>query len=220
MASTSFDLSHLPAPVLQERGNDRYIAYFWNPLPAKVDQFITSTPEIVRSWKTDCPVQKSDLAYAQIDHWNAQGKVQTGEMIVNVDVIEDVGKIFGQLYGAQYPIEKMQLIDCYDADDDRSMENNNTSAFCSRAITDQPGKFSVHSYGRAIDVNPRENPYIRQREDGSFAVYPQNTPQEFIENPKIRKGEVCQRAFESHGWRWGGDWTNPKDFQHFEKVVQ
>lgn len=218
MSSASFNLADLPTPMLQAHGTDRYTAYFWNPLPAEVDQFITSTSEIVRSWKPDCPVQKKDLTYAQIDHWNAQGKVQTGEMVINADVVEDVGEIFRQLYEAQYPIEKMRLIDCYDADDDRSMEDNNSSAFCSRAITDKPGKFSVHSYGRAIDINPRENPYIRKREDGSCAIYPKNTPQEFIERPKIQKGDVCQSAFESYGWRWGAEWTNPKDFQHFEKV--
>lgn len=215
MNSMSFDPASLPTPNLQCGG-----AYVWSPLPNKVDIFITSTSEIVKSWKPDCPVQKSNLAYVHIDHWDAQEKIKTGEMVVHVDVVKDVGEIFGRLFQVKYPIEKMRLVDCYDADDDRSMEDNNTSAFCSRAITDRPGKFSVHSYGRAIDINPLQNPYIRMKEDGSSVVYPKNTPQKFIANPTIQKGDICQSIFESYGWAWGGDWNNPKDYQHFQKTSE
>lgn len=208
-----------PPPALQET-RAQYTAYFWHPLPKEVDLFITSTPEMVRSWKPDCPAPKNSLAYAQINHWDFNKTIQIGEMVINLDVVKDVGEIFEELFTSQYSIEKMRLIDCYDADDDRSMEDNNSSAFCSRAVTDRPGKFSIHSYGRAIDINPRRNPYIRARDDGSRAIYPKNTPEEFIAQSEIQKGDVCQSAFENHGWNWGGTWKNPKDFQHFQKIIE
>ena len=34
---------------------------------------------------------------------------------------------------------------------------------------------------------------------------------------KIERGDLCYNLFISHGFEWGGDWPDRKDYQHFEK---
>ena len=57
------------------------------------------------------------------------GQTKEGELVVNKAIAEDVLAIFRQLYEAEYPIEKVRLVDEYDADDEASMSDNNSSAF-------------------------------------------------------------------------------------------
>ena len=64
------------------------------------------------------------------------------------------------LYRLRFPIRQMRLVDAYGADDHRSMDADNTSAFNCRFVAGSPGVWSEHAYGRAIDVNPVENPYV------------------------------------------------------------
>ncbi len=138
-------------------------------------------------------------------------------MVVNQDVVADVIAIFGELYQLRYPIAKMQTVNRYPgAEDELSMEDNNTSAFNCRPLpgSDAP---SQHSYGRAIDVNPLLNPYI----DGSGDLQPK-TASAYLDRSRtdpgiLHDGDLAVRAFTDRGWRWGGDWTSPKDYQHFEK---
>ena len=53
----------------------------------------------------------------------------------------------------------MQLVDAYGGNDFRSIEADNTSAFNCRFV-DGTTRWSNHAFGRAIDVNPLENPYV------------------------------------------------------------
>lgn len=63
----------------------------------------------------------------------------------------------------------MTLIDNYDADDERSMTANNTSAFCYRTVAGST-KLSTHSRGLAVDINPLYNPYVKSKTDGTLLV--------------------------------------------------
>ncbi|MCK9444470.1 MAG: M15 family metallopeptidase [Tissierellaceae bacterium] len=156
-----------------------------------------------------------DLAYIQISHWGFDEKVHIGELIVNAQVAEEVVEIFRELFAAKYPIEKMKLIDEYGADDNLSMMDNNSSAFCYREVAGSNGKLSKHSYGLAIDINPVQNPYIKKD-----IILP-SIGEEYLDRENFRtgmivEGDLCYDAFTSRGWTWGGKWNTLKDYQHFE----
>ena len=142
-----------------------------------------------------------------------------GELICHKTIADDLLAIFRELYQAKYPIERMVLVDEYDADDEASMRANNSSAFNFRYISGTK-TLSRHSRGMAIDINPLYNPYVRHR-GGRTLVEPANA-QAYVDRTKdfpykIVKGDLCYRLFKKYGFTWGGDWKNSKDYQHFEK---
>jgi len=135
-------------------------------------------------------------------------------------IADDLMEIFKALYQAKYPIEKMRLIDYYDGDDEASMRDNNSSCFNQRDIT-AGGRRSKHSFGLAVDINPRYNPYYKVKASGKVLVKPEGSV-EFLDRKatfpyKIEKGDLCYRLFKAHGFRWGGEWASSKDYQHFER---
>ena len=140
-------------------------------------------------------------------------------MICHKDIADDLLAIFQELYKAAYPIERMVLIDEYDADDEASMRANNTSAFNFRYASGMK-RLSSHSTGMAIDINPLYNPLVKHRE-GQTRVFP-TTAAAYMDRTKyfpykIEKGDLCYRLFKKYGFSWGGDWKSSKDYQHFEK---
>lgn len=172
------------------------------------------------SWKQECPVPLEDLRYLTISHWGYDGEEKIGHMVVHAKIADELLAIFHELYDANFPIECMELIDQYDADDDRSMAANNSSAFCCRAITNVPGTFSLHSYGIAIDINPLINPYVKGEQvlpEGGKAYLDRTQQYQGI----ITKSSdnACYRAFTKYGYEWGGDWTTRVDYQHFQKPI-
>ena len=172
-----------------------------------------------KSFKGDCTTRREDLRYLRVLHYNKVGEVLQGELICHKDIADDLLAIFRELYQAKYPIERMVLIDEYDADDEASMRANNTSAFNFRKASGMR-TLSKHSTGMAIDINPLYNPLVKHRE-GRTRVYPSNaTP--YIDRSqdfpyKIVKGDLCYHLFKKYGFSWGGDWKSSKDYQHFEK---
>ena len=142
------------------------------------------------------------------------GKPATGELVVAAEIVEVVGETFRELYEARFPVRKMITIEAYGGDDDASMADDNTSAFNCRQTTGGSG-WSQHSYGTAIDINPRENPYVR----GDVVLPPRGT--DYLDRADVRPGmivdgDVVVRAFTSRGFEWGGAWTSLKDYQHVE----
>jgi len=111
------------------------------------------------SWHPGCPVPLNNLRYLRMTYRGFDGKDHTGEMVVNKSVAKDVTQIFSQLYKIGYPVHKMRLISDYNGNDFQSIEADNTSAFNCRRATGSKN-WSRHSYGRAIDINPIENPYV------------------------------------------------------------
>ena len=172
-----------------------------------------------KSYKDNCTTSLSDLRYLQVLHYNKEGEVLKGELICHQSISEDLLTIFRELYKAKYPIERMVLVDEYDADDEASMQANNSSAFNFRYVSGTKS-LSRHSRGMAIDINPLYNPYVRQR-NGRTVVEPTNA-EAYVDRTKdfpykIVKDDLCYRLFKEYGFTWGGDWKNSKDYQHFEK---
>lgn len=172
-----------------------------------------------KSFKEDCTIPRETLVYLRVMHMGFDGESHVGELVVNSEVAEDILAIFQELYKAGYPIEKMVLIDEYGADDEASMADNNTSAFNYRNISHST-RLSNHSYGKAIDINPLYNPYVKVVR-GELVCQPANAEaymdreKEF--DHKITAEDLCCRLFKEHGFAWGGDWEESKDYQHFEK---
>lgn len=194
-------------------------AFYHMPLTDELKEYITG-----RSYPdTDEPLQISyeDLAYVHVLHYDFEGQIQEGELICNQTIAQDLTEIFKELYDNQYPIEKIRLIDAYDADDDASMEDNNTSCFNYRVVEGKT-TLSNHSYGLAIDINPFYNPYVRTK-DGETLVSPEDAvpyADRSADFPyKIDENDLCCQLFADHGFTWGGNWNSVKDYQHFEKRI-
>ena len=171
-----------------------------------------------KSFKEDCTLPREDLRYLHVLHKDLDGNEHEGEMIVNRHIAEDVLEILKELYENDYPIEKIRLVDEYDADDELSMEDNNSSAFNFRFVprTTKPSK---HGMGLAVDINTLYNPYITTV-NGERNVDPVNgepyADRSADFDYKIEKGDLCYNLFIEHGFTWGGEWKNSKDYQHFE----
>lgn len=171
------------------------------------------------SWKENAPVKFDELSYINVTYWGFDDTEYVGKMIVHKKLAKEITEIFKELYEEKFPIDKIRLIDEYDANDQLSMADNNTSAFCSREVTGKKGVFSNHSYGIAIDINPIQNPYVKgdivMPEEGNNYLDRSN-----VRKGMIIKGDVCYNAFKSRGWIWGGEWSGLKDYQHFEKEIE
>lgn len=166
------------------------------------------------SWREGCPVGLEDLRYLTVSHWDFAGKISTGELVVHVDHAELMRDAMLKLFELEFPIQQMVLVDEFDADDDASMEANNTSAFNCREVAWKPGVWSNHAFGTAIDVNPLVNPYV----DGNTVFPPSGAA--FADRTQrvlggLYPGDPAVAAFADIGWGWGGDWSGAKDWQHF-----
>ena len=173
-----------------------------------------------KSFPAHCTVKRSDLRYLQVLHVDAEGVTHRGEMVCNKAIAEDLLEIFQELYRQRYPIERMRLIDDYDADDEQSMRDNNSSSFCYRVVEGST-KLSKHAQGMAVDVNTLYNPCVRKRKDGTVLVQP-STAKRYTNRSrkfpyKIVEGDLMFRLFTERGFQWGGHWKSLKDYQHFEK---
>lgn len=173
------------------------------------------------SFKKGCPVPLKDLRYLNIKHLGFDGKDKIGELIVHKSVANDILKIFDELYDIEYPIFKMELVSNYKGDDWVSIEANNTSAFNCRPITGKKNKWSKHAYGKAIDINPIENPYISRKghishKDSLKYRTRKHEVKSLKDKAVLLKKDKAVKIFESYGWKWGGDWITIKDYQHFE----
>ncbi len=171
-----------------------------------------------KSFKENCTLPREDLRYLHVLHKDLDGKDHEGELVVNYHIAEDVLDIFKSLYEAGYPIEKVRLVDEYDAEDEASMEDNNSSSFNFRFISGT-SVVSKHGRGLAVDINPLYNPYAKTK-DGKLVVEPVNAGPYLDRNAdfpyKINKDDLCYRLFKEKGFEWGGDWEDRKDYQHFE----
>ena len=174
------------------------------------------------SWKKGCPVPLEDLRYLQIKHWDFEGKTKTGELIVHAEVAQNVVSIFEELYAIKYPVYQMKLVSKFKGNDWQSIEADNTSALNCRSITGNKKKWSNHAYGKAIDINPIENPYISRtgyishKASAPFRKRKHLNTRGHEDKAMITHGDKALKIFQKHGWTWGGDWHPVKDYQHFE----
>ncbi|MCR4650250.1 MAG: M15 family metallopeptidase [Lachnospiraceae bacterium] len=161
-----------------------------------------------------------DLRYVRLKYHNFDGDEVDGEMVVNKAIADDILEIFYELNANDYRLESVRLIDDFDADDELSMEADNTSSFCYRVVAGTD-KLSNHALGMAVDINPLYNPYIVYRKNGETVITPIGSEQ-YVDRDKpfpykIDREDLCYKLFTEHGFTWGGDWNSSKDYQHFEK---
>ena len=170
-----------------------------------------------KSYKKNCPIPLNTLRYLHVLHKDLSGATYAGELICNVRIAEPLLDIFQKLYAENYPIEKIRLIDEYDADDELSMRDNNSSCFNFRYVS-FTNRISLHGYGMAVDINPLYNPYIKEV-DGKKIIAPDNSAafEDRTKNfpYKITADDLCCKLFAAHGFLWGGSWDDEKDYQHF-----
>jgi len=152
------------------------------------------------------------LVLLNVEFYDFEGKLQQGHLVVNIAVADDIMELFELIKTNRFPIAQAKPIVYFGWDDNASMEANNTSAFNYRTIAGT-NRLSHHATGRAIDINPVQNPVIYA--DGKIspigAKYNPKSPGTLTANSEIVK------FMKSRGWRWGGDWTSFKDYHHFDK---
>jgi hypothetical protein len=176
-----------------------------NPVPPQV---------LARStWKPACPVRSDQLRYLTMSFHGFDGRVHTGEMLVNADVAQAVVGIFGRLFEAGFPIEEMRVTTAPELDLPPTGDGNNTSAFVCHQTRGQV-RWSAHASGLAIDLNPFHNPYVL----GDLVV--PELASAYLDRDRQRPGMTLPdgpavTAFEAAGWTWGGRGFAPVDFMHF-----
>lgn len=172
-----------------------------------------------KSYKEGCQVPRTDLRYLKLLHRNKEGKPQLGELVCHKKIATVLTEVFRKFYEAGYRIERMVLVDEYDADDEKAMTANNTSAFNYRAVGGSK-VLSKHSQGLAVDINPLYNPCKRLKtgrvEPAAGKPYAENRDKRKDIPYKIDHDDLCYKLLHAHGFVWGGDWRTVKDYQHFE----
>ena len=172
-----------------------------------------------KTFKNDCTLPRDDLRYLNLLHKDLNGKTLKGEMICNKYIAKDLITIFKKLYQSNYPIEKIRLMDEYEADDEKGMKDNNSSCFNFRFIS-HTNKISKHGLGLAVDINTLYNPYHKIVE-GKEVIEP-STGKPYLDRKKdfpykIDENDLCYKLFTESGFIWGGNcWDDRKDYQHFE----
>ena len=199
-----------------------------SPAPAAVSVFrgrvLRIGPElrdrlIGRNWTPGCPVPLRDLRLVEVSYWNFDGEVQRGPLVLNESVASDVLWVFRRLFRAHFPIEEIKL-----AAKDRPIRPEDywdksrrsvTASFNCRLATGSTTTLSQHSYGWAIDIDPLQNPYVRN--DGTVlrAIALPFRNRSLHREGMIHEGDVVVRSFARIGWEWGGHWHTLKDYMHF-----
>lgn len=174
-----------------------------------------------KTYQETCPVSPARLREITYSYYDFAGNTHdNGSLIVIDAVAENVVKILYDLYKIKFPIHKSQRIELYSGNDAISMEDNNSSSFNCRAITNKPGMYSLHSYGVAIDINPIQNPYVGKFDvKNSTATVLPSAGLDYLNRANIRPGmlEQVTHIFRKYGLSiWGGDWDDRIDWQHFQ----
>lgn len=177
-----------------------------------------------KSYQENPNVGLGDLRYVKLLHYNFEHQLQVGELVVASDLQGDFIGIFTELFQAEYEIQSMYLVDNYwtgdpTTTDSASIDENNTSCFLYRPATGS-GNLSKHAFGRAIDINPQQNPYVSYTSgspvwshENANAYIDRNTGLPHV----ITEEDLCYQTFIKYGFQWGGSWANIKDYQHFYK---
>jgi len=185
------------------------------PYRATVDRLDAATRRAMTgvSWHRGCPVPLRELRVLHVTIWGFDRVAHRGEVVVHRRWATELAHVFRRIYRARFPIRRMRPVDRYGADDQRSMRADNTSAFNCRFVAGTT-RWSQHAYGRAIDLDPVENPYV-----SGDHVSPR-AGRRFADRSLDRRGmvhrrDVVWRAFRRIGWGWGGSWSGVRDYQHF-----
>ncbi len=163
--------------------------------------------------KLDFPNEiKTNLRLVTVEYYSFDNKLHQGQIVVHKDLTEDIKSIFNLIEAKRFKIAKVIPIVYYNWSDDKSMEDNNTSAFNYRFVAGTK-RLSNHATGKAIDINPFLNPQVFKDQ-----VYPSTAKYNPEIEGTITANSFLVKEFKKLGWSWGGDWKRSKDYQHFEKL--
>lgn len=198
--------------------------FYYEPVSEELARYMTGVSYPSRDSdiaSSGLAVTFDDLRYLHVMHYDFEGNPAEGELICNSYIAQDLVEIFYQLYLNEYRLESVRLIDEFDGDDTASMEANNTSCFNYRVVEGSTN-LSKHAYGLAVDINPLYNPYITYEKDGTENISPAAACSYADRSVnfayKIDENDLCYKLFTQHGFIWGGNWNNVKDYQHFQKT--
>jgi len=155
-----------------------------------------------------------NLRIVDVYYYGFDDKLHKGQLVVHKDVVLNIIEIFEFIRESRFPIDKVVPISKYGWSDEKSMQDNNTSAFNYRFISGTR-VISNHASGLAIDINPRFNPYVKNGNN-----LPVNCVYDTTKAGTISSGSQLVKEFKKRGWQWGGDWKSLKDYQHFEKKLK
>jgi hypothetical protein len=199
------------SPGAEARDNVKGFDYQVREIKGKTRQRMTGV-----SWRPGCPVHIDNLRLIRTTFWDFTGKRETGSIVVHKGESGEIVRVFRRLYRHKFKIRRMQLIDRYDASDHASMNADNTSGFNCRYIAGT-SNWSQHAYGRAIDINPIENPYVTSSGHVSPPAGAPYANRSRHDKGMVHRGDHAYRAFAQEDWKWGGDWSGTKDYQHFSR---
>jgi len=170
---------------------------------------------------SDCPQYIKDRQrLITVKYYSFDGKIHQGQLVIDKDLTDDIKFAFEEALKEKFPIYSVIPISHKNFrinekwDDNASMEANNTSCFNYRKMTGSQN-LSLHAYGRAIDINPVQNSYIKRN-----IILPANSIYNPLISGTLTNNSVIVRALISRGWTWGGNWSDLKDYQHLEKRIR
>jgi hypothetical protein len=184
--------------------------------PPETDEFTVSVGAVpgdvvTRStWSDACPVPLGDLRYVTMPFWGFDQELHTGELLIHADAVEAVTAGFRQLFERRFPIEEMRITRADELDAPPTGDGNNTSAFVCRP-TRGSTKWSEHALGRAVDINPFHNPYVK-----GDLVLPE-LASVYADRSQTRPGMLTAQdaaGFQAAGWGWGSTWSSFQDHMH------
>lgn len=154
-----------------------------------------------------------DIVSLDVTFFDFNGIEKSGIIEVHKSIEQDIRDVFNLIYKLQFPIHSAQPVSRFNFDDDISMQANNTSAYNFRTVALDPTRVSNHGYGLAIDINPVQNPYIKEEVIlPPTSIYNVHTP------GTLNKEHPIVVFMKDRGFIWGGDWDKPYlDYQHFHK---
>lgn len=191
------------------------------PVPREFQASVEAVPPDLQArmtgvtWRPGCPVGFADLRLVTVSYIDDNRQVQDGQLVVHADAADAMVRVFRRLFELRFPVHRIALADEVGGDDDELTRQNITSAFNCRTV-EGSSTLSQHAYGRAIDVNPCVNPWVRR--DGTVKL-PECRP--YADRRRtdvpgmIKAGDGVVQAFAEVGWGWGGAWRSSKDYQHF-----
>ena len=177
-----------------------------------------SFEEALEGLSANCPLNIRDRqCLIDVKYFSFDNRIHQGQLVIDRDLADDIEFAFEEALIENFPISSVIPISHISFrkndmwDDNLSMEANNTSCFNYRTITGSRN-ISLHASGRAVDINPLQNPYVRGN-----TVLPANSSYNPDDRGTLTSDNIIVRTLVSRGWEWGGNWSSPKDYQHLEK---
>lgn len=170
-----------------------------------------SLPEAIKGISIPDSI-KSNLILLYVEYYSFDNNLHRGQLVINKKIKKDIEEIFLLIKENKFPVAKVVPVVKYNWSDDSSMIDNNTSCFNYRKV-EGSNKYSNHAFGLAVDINPLQNPMIKNKK-----IYPPNAKYDIKAKGTLSKNSFLVKEFIKRGWSWGGNWKTLKDYQHFEKI--